>query len=98
MSGYSRDGILAADESHGEELLRDSAPNSGLALPHPPLCHFTVHYKALGPEEYLLLCGDIPELGCWNPKMGLKLTFQPGGNWVGSVKLPSQGAFEAKVS
>ena len=64
-----------------------------------PLCHFTVPHKVLKSGESLVLCGDIPELGSWDPNNGLELLQrQPGDNWVGKIRLPITASFQAKVS
>ena len=63
-----------------------------------PMCQFTVPHKALKPGESLVLCGDIPELGSWDPSKGLKLNWQPGDSWVGKIRLPAKVTFDAKVS
>ena len=67
------------------------------ALHHLPMCSFTVPGKALKVGDSLVLCGDIPELGSWDPSKGLQLEWREGDSWVGQIRLPSYAAFNAKV-
>ena len=68
-----------------------------IAIDPLPMCQFTVPYKAVKQGESLILCGDIPEMGGWDPTKGLKLNWLPGDSWVGKIRLPAGATFDAKV-
>ena len=64
----------------------------------PPRCHFVVPSFPTALGQYVTLVGSAPELGTWNPKDGLKMTWQPGHAWVGHAHLEEKiGKGEAGV-
>ena len=78
----------------------DASPSLALkdgALHQLPVCSFDVPGKPLKVGESLVLCGDIPELGSWDPSKGLQLEWREGDSWAGQIRLPSYAAFNAKV-
>ena len=44
-------------------------------------CHF---------GDSLYICGDLEELGNWDPKKGFRLQWTPGDIWVGELKVPKK--------
>jgi hypothetical protein len=47
---------------------------------------FRVHYNTIFGQE-LYVVGDVPELGAWNPRFGVRMTWMGGGNWEAVVSL-----------
>ena len=67
------------------------------AIDQLPMCHFTVPSLSVKEGEFLVLCGDIAELGSWDPTKGLKMESQGGESWMGKIRLPASATFDAKV-
>jgi len=57
--------------------------------------HFHIHFHTSWGQE-LLVCGNLPELGAWNPEKALPLHYFDGGHW--QVPLDLDENFAGTVS
>ncbi len=58
----------------------------------------TLVFQVAEPQSKVLLCGDIPELGKWNPNDALPLTCGEGNLWSVNVELePGTPQFTART-
>ena len=47
---------------------------------------FSLHFKTV-PGRNIYVCGDIDELGNWNPYNSLRLNWSPNNQWANSIKI-----------
>ncbi|KAG1655215.1 hypothetical protein FOA52_008891 [Chlamydomonas sp. UWO 241] len=84
----------------GSASASDNEPDDGSSpggLEPYPMVQFSVPGQPPSdPDNHLLLCGSIPELGGWRTEDGLRMAWR-GGRWVARAALPANTSFEAKV-
>lgn len=78
-------GVFFARNGHIEPTVTRVAEHSGAIT-------FQLYAPQVAPQHYVVITGDAPELGAWNPKAGIRLGGQDFPRWsvtISSIGLPS---------
>ena len=94
-----RNELLAADFA-GEfvDLLRRYDPDYEAGHWPRVNLHFALHHEQTAFGDTVVLVGDLPELGSWDPNKGIALDGGAWPTWLGSLELPAGIRLEYKFA